>query len=142
MSMKQLLFGVFAHPDDEAFGPSATLLKQAQAGAELHLICATYGENGFNPDQHEDLGAVRRDEWHAAGKRMGAAHLHALGYTDGTLCNNMYFDIAANLDAIVRDAASRYPEGCEISFMTFDTQWFVRTFGSYCGEPYHHVYIL
>ena len=43
--MKKLL-AVFAHPDDEAFGPGGTLAKYAKEGVEIHLLCATRGERG------------------------------------------------------------------------------------------------
>ena len=36
--MKKIIFGIFAHPDDEAFGPSGTLLLETRSGTELHLI--------------------------------------------------------------------------------------------------------
>ena len=59
--MKKLLFGIFAHPDDEAFGPSATLYKAAQAGTDVHLIVVTDGDSGANVDGHKDLAK----KWHA-----------------------------------------------------------------------------
>ena len=45
--MKRVIFGIFAHPDDEAFGPSGTLLMETKAGTELHLITLTLGEAGI-----------------------------------------------------------------------------------------------
>ena len=32
--MNKIIFGIFAHPDDEAFGPSGALLKAVREGAE------------------------------------------------------------------------------------------------------------
>jgi LmbE family N-acetylglucosaminyl deacetylase len=43
--MRKLL-AVFAHPDDEAFGPGGTLARYAYQGVEIHLLCATRGEGG------------------------------------------------------------------------------------------------
>lgn len=46
------LLAIFAHPDDEAFSCGGTLAKAAAAGHEVHLICATRGEEGeiVHPD--------------------------------------------------------------------------------------------
>jgi LmbE family N-acetylglucosaminyl deacetylase len=44
--MFKTLLAVFAHPDDETFGPGGTLAKYAAEGAAVHLICATRGEVG------------------------------------------------------------------------------------------------
>lgn len=33
------LLGVFAHPDDELFGPGGTLIKNARLGGKSHIIC-------------------------------------------------------------------------------------------------------
>ena len=40
------LMAVFAHPDDESFGPSATLAKYASQSVKTYLVCATRGEAG------------------------------------------------------------------------------------------------
>ena len=61
--MKKVIFGIFAHPDDESFGPSGTLLKLRRSGYDLHLIVLTDGEAGVNPDGIENLGEVRLQEW-------------------------------------------------------------------------------
>ncbi len=118
--MKRIIFGIFAHPDDEAFGPSATLMKEIAAGAEVRLICVTRGENGTNLDHHSDLGELRIKEWHEAGKRIGATENYTLDYQDGTLCNNNYHEIAATIEAIIREVCARH-EATELCMMTFDT---------------------
>ena len=47
-SMKRpSLVAIFAHPDDEAFGPAGTL-KIYSKTHDIHLICATRGEAGEN----------------------------------------------------------------------------------------------
>ena len=118
--MKRLLFGIFAHPDDEAFGPSATLMKLTEDGTELHLICLTDGQNGMNPDKLVDLGKTRLAEWRQAGTEIGAAGLYNLGYVDGTLCNNMYHEIADKISAIVHTAANQHANPVTVDFMSFD----------------------
>ncbi|HYG83317.1 MAG TPA: PIG-L family deacetylase [Verrucomicrobiae bacterium] len=118
--MKQLLFGVFAHPDDEAFGPSATLMKWASQGTDVHLLCLTDGQAGMNPDNVPDLGKTRATEWHTAGKAMGAASLHRFGYQDGSLNNNLYHEIADKINATITQVAAEYNEPLTINFMCFD----------------------
>jgi LmbE family N-acetylglucosaminyl deacetylase len=117
--MQKVIFGIFAHPDDEAFGPAGTLLMEARQGAEIHLICATAGEAGSNPDDVDNLADVRLDEWRTAGKLIGAASMHHLGYRDGTLCNDNYFEIAAKIETIVHDVTDGRDD-LEIEFMSID----------------------
>lgn len=119
--MKTILFGIFAHPDDEAMGPSATLIKEVQKGTELHLICATNGEAGANPDGKEDLGACRIGEWQAASQAIGATKCYPLGYSDGGLCCNMYHDIANNILGIIYDACNAQTQPLALKLMTLDT---------------------
>lgn len=118
--MKKLLFGIFAHPDDEAFGPSGTLLTEARSGTEVHLVTLTYGNAGANPDQHADLSAVREHEWRQAGKLIGAADMHAFGYRDGTLCNTDLLAIGQRLVDFVTAISARHSEPLEIEFMSMD----------------------
>lgn len=117
--MKKIIFGIFAHPDDEAFGPSGTLLMEKAAGAEIHLICATAGESGMNPDNAPNLAEVRLEEWHKAGNLIGADSMHHLGYKDGMLCNNNYHEAAGKIDEIVRETI-RDREDIEVEFMSID----------------------
>lgn len=117
--MQKLLFGIFAHPDDEAFGPVATLLQEVANGTELHLIVLTAGENGTNPDNLPNLGEARLQEWHAAGKLIGASSMHHLGYTDGTLNNLNHLEITEKIITLVKETAAGRSD-IEIEFMSLD----------------------
>lgn len=116
--MKKLLFAIFAHPDDEAFGPSGTLVLEAQSGAEIHLITLTNGSAGINSKHHLDLGAVRLAEWHAAAELIGATDTHHLGYDDGCLCNQTMIKAQEKILTLIRDIAAG--QECNIEFMTID----------------------
>ncbi len=117
--MKKIIFGIFAHPDDEAFGPVATLLKEVSEGTELHLIVLTGGENGTNPDNLPNLGEVRIQEWHEAGELIGASSLHHLGYIDGTLGNNDHVEITTKVSDLVKEIVAGRDD-ITIEFMSLD----------------------
>ncbi len=51
------LLAIFAHPDDEVFACGGTLAKAAAAGHDVHLICATRGEEGEIVDPAIDATA-------------------------------------------------------------------------------------
>lgn len=115
--MKKLVFAIFAHPDDEAFGPCATLCRAVEDGAELHLICVTDGAAGeHTPGQ--SASTTRRKEWEAVGELIGARYLHPLGYGDGTLSNSLYHEIAERIERIIRQSCD---QPSEVSLITFDT---------------------
>ena len=118
--MKKLLFAIFAHPDDESFGPSGTLLMETQSGAELHLILLTSGDSGMNPDGRTNLSEVRLQEWRTAGKLMGAHDMHYLGYKDGQLNNGSMIEITERIQEIVSSVIATASDEIEIEFMTND----------------------
>lgn len=118
--MKKIIFGIFAHPDDEAFGPCGTLLMERLAGNDVHLICATAGESGVNPDNYEDLAAERLKEWRHAGEMIGAKSMHHLGYKDGHLRNVDFHDVARDIDTIVGNILKDAPKDVEVEFMSID----------------------
>ncbi len=118
--MKKILFGVFAHPDDEAFGPSGMLYKAASSGTDVHLILVTDGGAGVNSAGHEDLAAVRLKEWQASGALIGAKSMEALGYKDGTLNNNLYLEIAEKLIDHIKQTITDYDEPTELTMLTID----------------------
>jgi LmbE family N-acetylglucosaminyl deacetylase len=119
--MKKIIFGIFAHPDDEAFGPAGALLMETKASSELHLITLTTGQAGTNPDNHPDLGAVREQEWRAAGTLLGASSMHSLGFQDGQLNNTSLLAAAEQIETIVSEVLLPHHESLEIEFMTIDT---------------------
>jgi len=66
--MRRPVLLVFAHPDDESFGLSGTILKYTRQGVPLDLVCATRGEKGSRLDvpADRDTGDAREAELRAA----------------------------------------------------------------------------
>jgi dephospho-CoA kinase len=82
------LLAVFAHPDDETFGPGPTLARYADAGLDVHLVCATGGEAARQRAGHSDPDGLRRHreaELRAACLVLGVRSLELLRERDGTL---------------------------------------------------------
>lgn len=80
---RKTLVGVFAHPDDEIFGPGGSLIHFGRS-QDVYLVCATNG------DRRE-----RKQELIAAVKVMGVKGVEFLNFSDGSLCNNNYHRLAA-----------------------------------------------
>ena len=118
--MKKIIFGTFAHPDDEAFGPAGTLLLEPEKGAELHLISLTAGGAGTNPDNVPNLATVREKEWREAGHLMSATSMELLGYEDGQLNNQIMIEASQRIIAFVTAKISSSDMDTEIEFMTLD----------------------
>lgn len=119
--MQKILFGIFAHPDDEAFGPAGTLLKLRSEGYDIHLILLTDGDAGTNPDKVSDLATVRLKEWKESARILGANSTHALHYPDGELAATSRTDLGQKVSKIIAETISMY-ELAEVSFMTFEPQ--------------------
>lgn len=85
--MKILL--VFAHPDDESFSCSGTLIKLVSQGAQISLITATYGQMGLSAEiqvsSPEELGEIRKKELQEVAKIIGIKKIHFFGLMDGQL---------------------------------------------------------
>lgn len=112
MKRKRLL-AIFAHPDDEAFGPGGTIAQYSKTH-DTYLICVTRGEAGNNYNGGIDaLGSIREKELLASTKILGIKKVYFLNHTDGTLSNSMYKDIARGIKKI---ADLLEPE----IFLTFD----------------------
>jgi LmbE family N-acetylglucosaminyl deacetylase len=87
MPQKRTLMGVFAHPDDETFGPGATLARYAAEGANVHVIIATDGiagsvEAAHKLAEHEQLAQVRSTELSNAAVALGVTTIWSLPYRD------------------------------------------------------------
>lgn len=118
--MKRVMVGIFAHPDDESFGPSGTLLKMVQDDIDVHLLLITDGEAGANPTGAPDLGELRLDEWSRATQLIGTTSTAALHFPDGELSHSMHIAIGAALHAEMHRIIESYAEAIELSVMTFD----------------------
>lgn len=80
---------VYAHPDDESFGPSAILAKYARAGSSIYGLFATRGEHGestMDPaPTPAELGRLREADLREAAQIIGFRAIEVLDYEDGTL---------------------------------------------------------
>ena len=104
--MSKRLLAVFAHPYDEAFGPGGTIAKYASSGVDIHLLCATKGEEGEWDDTHRSsvqlsgqkrIEHVREEELKRSAKILGVKSVEFLGFVDGRLCNAIYHDMAKKI---------------------------------------------
>lgn len=90
--MTRTLLAVFAHPDDESFGPGGTLAKYGAEGVAVHLICATRGEAGESDasqsDECEDLACQREQELRCAASALGLTEVHLLDYRDSGMAGS------------------------------------------------------
>lgn len=118
--MKKIIFGIFAHPDDEAFGPSGTLLKLRSEGYDIHLILLTDGDAGENIDNVTDLAATRLAEWQNSAELLGASSAHALHYPDGALETISRRKIGEKIQHIIYDILETYSEPVDYSYMTLE----------------------
>jgi len=98
------LLAVFAHPDDETFGPGLALARYADAGLAVHVVCATGGEAAKNRAGHADPDALRR---HREGELveaclvLGVSTLELLRRRDRTLAADDPSGAAA-VEAVIR----------------------------------------
>ncbi len=82
------LLAMFAHPDDESFSVGGTLARYADAGAEVHVWCATPGDAGtLNGERasKERLRSVRTEELRQAADILGIHEVHQQEFPDGSL---------------------------------------------------------
>jgi len=92
MNKRPVLMGVFAHPDDESFGPGGTLARYAHEGAYVHVVIATDGIAGSVADpaavaDHETLAQARSAELANAAVALGVTAIWSLPYRDSGMRN-------------------------------------------------------
>ncbi len=80
---------VYAHPDDESFGPAAVLARYARQGASIYGLFFTRGQNGEShldpaPDP-EELAQLRERDLREVAAAIGIKRLDVLDYVDGSL---------------------------------------------------------
>ena len=140
---------LFAHPDDEAFGPAGTLTKLARVG-ELHILCATKGEAGKNSSASGEraLDKIRVEELRKSARIIGAKSVTFLGYKDGELSHNVYHDIAKKIEIVLRKIRptiilTSEPRGGSghidhivvsmVSSYVYERLWFIRVILYFCN---------
>ncbi|HZQ29933.1 MAG TPA: PIG-L deacetylase family protein [Patescibacteria group bacterium] len=94
--MKNLVC-VFAHPDDESFGPGGTIAKFSKK-YNVYILSATKGDAGQSSIRSKNLGEVRSEELKKAAKILGVKKVYFLGFKDGTLNNNIYHKLASKIE--------------------------------------------
>lgn len=115
MTQKPVAFALFAHPDDEAFGPGGSIALLAKTH-DVYLLCATKGEAGENYDKDgQDLPNKRAAELERAARILGVKQVYFLGFVDGELKNNNYHAVA---QAITTLAETHKPE----LFLTYENR--------------------
>ena len=91
---------VFAHPDDEAFGPGGTIAKFSKKN-NIYILCATKGDAGKKSKKFKvkssKLGDIRAEELRRSAKILGVKKVFFLGFKDGELNNNLYHKLASKI---------------------------------------------
>ena len=137
--MSKTLLAIFAHPDDETFGPGGTLAKYAAEGVAVHLICATRGEVGESDlddlGDCEDLACQREQELRCAADVLGLTEVHFLGYQDSGMAGSPANEhpralVQADPDALAEQVADWMRRLQPQVVLTFDP------YGAY-GHPDH-----
>lgn len=82
-----VVLAVYAHPDDPEVAAGGTLARWAAAGSEVHVcICADGDKGSLDPSTDPvELVRRRRQETAEAGRILGVARYHWLGFADGEL---------------------------------------------------------
>lgn len=97
---------VFAHPDDEVFGPGGTIALWAKQGAQIYLLCMTHGENGDGPHPKK-TALIRSWELKTSAKILGVKTVEFLDFPDGHIGNS---DLQKLEVAITRRVRSFQPD--------------------------------
>ncbi len=106
MRPKRLL-AVWAHPDDEAFGPAGSMRLARDHGWSTAIVTATRGDAGqsdaipLRPGQ--TIGDVREAELRAACKVLAVDQLHSWHYPDGGLADVPANELAGRVLDVMRE---------------------------------------
>ncbi len=98
--MSLRLLCVVAHPDDECFAFGGALALAADRGVESFVLCLTDGQAATHrgkAQSGEELGAMRRREFAASCKILGAQRYELLDYGDAQLEFHSLHELAGRL---------------------------------------------
>jgi len=95
--MRKNFVCIFAHPDDEVFGPGGSIAMFAKT-YNVYILCATRGEAG-KKNGEQDLGKIRETELLRSARILGVKKVFFLDFKDGTLSNNLYHKLAEKIKA-------------------------------------------
>lgn len=100
---KPVVVCVFAHPDDEAFGPSGTIHKFSEK-YDVYILCATKGQAGQDSRSETSvkLTTKRAQELKKSAAILGVKKVYFLGFRDGTLSNNLYHKLAEKISIHIK----------------------------------------
>lgn len=95
MQKRKTIVAIFAHPDDEAFGPGGTIATLARTH-DVYILCATRGDAGDNHTSYiqEKIFRIRARELQNSAQVLGVKQVFFLGFRDGLLSNKIYHKIA------------------------------------------------
>jgi LmbE family N-acetylglucosaminyl deacetylase len=99
------LLCICAHPDDECFAFGGALALYASRNVEVSVLCLTDGQaatNRGNASSGKELGQMRRAEFEASCKVLGATNFQLLNYQDARLEFENLSDLAAVLVSHIR----------------------------------------
>ncbi|MDQ6603103.1 MAG: PIG-L family deacetylase [Chloroflexota bacterium] len=100
------ILGIFAHPDDESFGPGGAIAAYALNGTPVDILCATRGEAGQLGDPpvttREGLGAAREEALRDAVRILGFRDVYLLAHHDGELADVPYDTLLGEVMDVMR----------------------------------------
>jgi LmbE family N-acetylglucosaminyl deacetylase len=79
--MKNIVLGIFAHPDDAEFMCAGTLALLHKAGCEIHIATMAKGDKGTTVLSREEVSSLREEEASKSAKILGG-HYHCLDFED------------------------------------------------------------
>ncbi len=79
MKNKKSVLVIAAHPDDEIFGPGATIARYAEEGINVYTVVFSYGEMSHPHFKAEEIIKIRKRESERANSIIGGKKVYFLG---------------------------------------------------------------